>query len=73
MKKILKGGRVWRGKWGVCDCEFEYDVSESIKVYDKSSVDVFRIIWWGGCKRNIKDWDWVCRSRERRREDSMRI
>ena len=32
MKKILNGPTVWRAKCPVCDCEFEYDVSETIKV-----------------------------------------
>ena len=44
MKKILNGPTVWRAKCPVCDCEFEYDVSETIKVYDKTTLDVFRII-----------------------------
>lgn len=43
MKKILNGPTVWRAKCPVCDCEFEYDVSETIKVYDKTTLDVFRI------------------------------
>lgn len=45
MKKILNGPTVWRAKCPVCDCEFEYDVSETIKVYaikvyDKTTLDV---------------------------------
>lgn len=40
MKKILNGPTVWRAKCPVCDCEFEYDVSETIKVYDKTTRDV---------------------------------
>lgn len=54
MKKILNGPTVWRAKCPVCDCEFEYDVSETIKVYDKTTLDVFRIISCQGRKTNIK-------------------
>ena len=57
MKKILNGPTVWRAKCPVCDCEFEYDVSETIKVYDKTTLDVFRIISCPGCKTNIKHSD----------------
>lgn len=39
MKKILNGPTVWRAKCPVCDCEFEYDVSETIKAYD-TTLDV---------------------------------
>ena len=53
MKKILNGPTVWRAKCPVCDCEFEYDVSETIKVYDKTTLEVFRIKSCPGCKNNI--------------------
>lgn len=33
MKKILNGPTVWRTKCPVCDCEFEYDTSETFGVY----------------------------------------
>ena len=60
----------------VCDCEFEYDVSETIKVYaikvyDKTTLDVFRIISCPGCKTNIKHSDSVSTTTETRREDTM--
>ena len=42
MKKILNGPTVWRTKCPVCDCEFEYDTSETFGVYNKSG-DYFRI------------------------------
>lgn len=79
MKKILNGPTVWRAKCPVCDCEFEYDVSETIKVYDKTtldvfriiSLDVFRIISCPGCKTNIKHSDSVSTTTEMRREDTM--
>lgn len=78
MKKILNGPTVWRAKCPVCDCEFEYDVSETIKVYDKTTLDVFRIISCPGCKTNIKHSDSVIKhsdsvstTTETRREDTM--
>lgn len=76
MKKILNGPTVWRAKCPVCDCEFEYDVSETIKVYDKTvydktTLDVFRIISCPGCKTNIKHSDSVSTTTEMRREDTM--
>lgn len=72
MKKILNGPTVWRAKCPVCDCEFEYDVSETIKVYDKTTLDVFRIISCPGCKTNIKHYsDSVSTTTETRREDTM--
>lgn len=40
MKKILNGPTVWRAKCPCCDCEFEYDVSETFRVYDKSNSSV---------------------------------
>lgn len=76
MKKILNGPTVWRAKCPVCDCEFEYDVSETIKVYaikvyDKTTLDVFRIISCPGCKTHIKHSDSVSTTTEMRREDTM--
>lgn len=70
MKKILNGPTVWRAKCPVCDCEFEYDVSETIKVYDNQGV--FKIISCPGCKTNIiKHSDSVSTTTETRREDTM--
>lgn len=78
MKKILNGPTVWRAKCPVCDCEFEYDVSETIKVYDKTTkvydkttLDVFRIISCPGCKTNIKHSDSVSTTTETKMEDTM--
>lgn len=76
MKKILNGPTVWRAKCPVCDCEFEYDVSETIKVYaikvyDKTTLDVFRIISCPGCKTNIKHSDSVSTATETKMEDTM--
>lgn len=76
MKKILNGPTVWRAKCPVCDCEFEYDVSETIKVYDKTTLDVFRldvfrIISCPGCKTNLKHSDSISTTTETIREDTM--
>lgn len=71
MKKILNGPTVWRAKCPVCDCEFEYDVSETIKVYDKTTLDVFRIISCPNCKTHIKHSDSVSTTTETIREDTM--
>lgn len=75
MKKILNGPTVWRAKCPVCDCEFEYDVSETIKVYikvyDKTTLDVFRIISCPGCKTHIKHSDSVSTTTETKMEDTM--
>lgn len=49
MKKILNGPTVWRAKCPVCDCEFEYDNSETFGVYKKSG-DYFRIVQCPNCK-----------------------
>lgn len=74
MKKILNGPTVWRAKCPVCDCEFEYDVSETIKVYDKTNPDVFnvfRIISCPGCKTSIKHSDSISTPTETKRDDTM--
>lgn len=49
MKKILNGPTVWRAKCPICDCEFEYDNSETFGVYNKSG-DYFRIVQCPNCK-----------------------
>lgn len=69
MKKILNGPTVWRAKCPVCDCEFEYDVSETIKVYDNHGV--FKIILCPGCKTNLKHSDSISTTTETKREDTM--
>lgn len=69
MKKILNGPTVWRAKCPVCDCEFEYDVSETIKVYDNQSV--FKIISCPGCKTNLKHLESVSTATETKMEDTM--
>lgn len=71
MKKILNGPTVWRAKCPICDCKFEYDVSETIKVYDKTNLDVFRIVQCPNCKTNIKHSDSVSTLTGVKREDTM--
>lgn len=71
MKKILNGPTVWRAKCPVCDCEFEYDVSETIKVYDKTTLDVFRIISCPSCKSYINHLESVSTVTETKMEDTM--
>ena len=71
MKKILNGPTIWRAKCPVCDCEFEYDVSETIKVYDKTTLDVFRIISCPGCKFKINHKENPKSPTEVKKEDTM--
>lgn len=71
MKKILNGPTVWRAKCPVCDCEFEYDTSETFRVYDKSNSSIFKIIQCPSCKTNISHSDSVYTITEAKREDTM--
>ena len=70
MKKILNGPTVWRAKCPNCDCEFEYDTSETFGVYNKSG-DYFRIVQCPNCKTNIKHSDSVFIITGVKREDTM--
>lgn len=71
MKKILNGPTVWRAKCLVCDCEFEYDTSETFGVYNKSG-DYFRIVQCPNCKTNLKHSESVLTIiTESKREDTM--
>lgn len=71
MKKILNGPTVWRAKCPVCDCEFEYDTSETFGVYNKSR-DYFRIVQCPNCKTNLKHSESVSTIiTESKREDTM--
>lgn len=72
MKKILNGPTIWRTKCPVCDCEFEYDTSETFRVYDKSNRDIYRVVQCPNCKTNlIKHSDSVSTTTEAKREDTM--
>lgn len=54
MKKILNGPTVWRAKCPVCDCEFEYDSSETLSIFNKSSDhSYFKVVICPSCKSYI--------------------
>lgn len=71
MKKILNGPTIWRAKCPYCDCEFEYDISETIRIYDKTNSSVFRVVQCPTCKVNIKHSDSVSTTTEVKKEDTM--
>lgn len=73
MKKILNGPTVWRAKCPICDCEFEYDTSETIRIYDKTNSSVFRVVQCPNCKTNLKHSDSVSTITGVKREDTMSI
>ena len=70
MKKILNGPTVWRAKCPVCDCEFEYDNSETFGVYKKSG-DYFRIVQCPACKRVLCHKENPKSPTEVKKEDTM--
>ena len=71
MKKILNGPMIWRAKCPCCDCEFEYDMSETIRIYDKTNSSVFRVVQCPNCKTNLKHSDSVSTITGVKREDTM--
>lgn len=71
MKKILNGPTVWRAKCLICDCEFEYDTSETTQIYDKTNSSVFRVVQCPNCKTNLKHSDSVSTITEAKKEDTM--
>lgn len=71
MKKILNGPTVWRAKCPICDCEFEYDTSETTRIYDKANSSVFRVVQCPNCKTNLKHSDSVSTITGVKREDTM--
>ena len=72
MKKILNGPTIWRAKCPVCDCEFEYDTSETFRVYDKSNRDIYnKVVQCPNCKTYINHLDSVSTITEAKREDIM--
>lgn len=71
MKKILNGPTVWRAKCPCCDCEFEYDVSETNRIYDKTNSNIFRIVQCPNCKTNLKHSESVSTITSSKREDTM--
>lgn len=70
MKKILNGPTIWRAKCPVCDCEFEYDTSETFRVYDKLNSGI-KVIQCPNCKTYINHLDSVSTITEAKREDTM--
>ena len=54
MKKILNGPTVWRAKCPCCDCEFEYDTSETERVYNVADNSIFRVVHCPNCKISFK-------------------
>lgn len=70
MKKILNGPTVWRAKCPYCDCEFEYDTSETFGVYNKSG-DYFRIVQCPNCNRNLHHKENPKSPTEVKKEDTM--
>lgn len=54
MKKIINGPTVWRAKCPVCDCEFEYDSSETLSIFNKNSDhSCFKVVICPSCKSYI--------------------
>ena len=73
MKKILNGPTVWRAKCPVCDCEFEYDTSETFGVYNNTLSDYFRVIQCPNCKNHLKHSESVPTTTQSKREDTISI
>lgn len=70
MKKILNGPTVWRAKCPYCDCEFEYDTSETERVYNVSDLSIFRVVHCPNCKISLKHSD-SATTTNLRKEDTM--
>lgn len=71
MKKILNGPTVWRAKCPVCDCEFEYDTSETERVYNVSDASIFRVVHCPNCKISLRHPDSVKTTTNLKKEDTM--
>lgn len=72
MKKILNGPTVWRAKCPVCDCEFEYDSSETLSIFNKSSDhSYFKVVICPSCKSYINHFRSVSTATETKMEDTM--
>lgn len=70
MKKILNGPTVWRAKCPCCDCEFEYDTSETERVYDVANSGIFRVVQCPNCKISLKHSD-SAKTTTNLKEDTM--
>lgn len=81
MKKILNGPTVWRAKCPVCDCEFEYDSSETLSIFNKNSdypffnknsnYPCFKVVICPSCKSYINHLESVSTATETKMEDTM--
>lgn len=74
MKKILNGPTVWRVKCPVCDCEFEYDSSETLSIFNKNSDhSYFKVVICPSCKSYINHFhlESVSTATETKMEDTM--
>lgn len=71
MKKILNGPTVWRAKCPCCDCEFEYETSETERVYDVANSGIFRVVHCPNCKIIIKHSDSAKTTTSLKKEDTM--
>ena len=74
MKKILNGPTVWRAKCPVCDCEFEYDSSETLSIFNKNSDhSYFKVVICPSCKSYIyiNHLESVSTATETKMEDTM--
>lgn len=69
MKKILNGPTVWRAKCPICDCEFEYDTSETERVYTGNGI--FRVVQCPSCKTSLKHSDSATTTTNLNKEDTM--
>lgn len=71
MKKILNGPTVWRAKCPCCDCEFEYDTSETLRIHNTGNFSIFRVVQCPSCKAYLRHADSVSTSTEMKKEDTM--
>lgn len=71
MKKILNGPTVWRAKCQCCDCEFEYDTSETEWVYNVADASIFRVVHCPNCKISLRHSDSAKTTTKMKKEDTM--
>lgn len=71
MKKILNGPTVWRAKCPYCDCEFEYDTSETELVYNVADASIFRVVHCPNCKISLRHSYSAKTTTKMKKEDTM--
>lgn len=71
MKKILNGPTVWRAKCPCCDCEFEYDTSETERIYNVNDASIFRVVHCPNCKISLRHSDSAKTTTKMKKEDTM--